>query len=414
MLGIFKGNKMFRRLLGYQIFSGLGGGVFSLFMLLSIHLLYDNPVYTGLAGFLIAAPHIIAFAIGPVIDRRDKVGIMRITTFLEFTVLALLSFTPLLDVFGIVFLLAVVTVFSFSALFEGAAGTAYLPQIIEGDKIMEANSLIQIASFAGGIFVAVGLFAALGDATNDFGFIYGISTGFLLCAFIFSLTLKDPATATKPPIKQLFMQDLQEGGKFIRQSVLLFIIVATVAKSFAIDMANVNRPAFIEYHAGARGYIVFAVMGLVGGILASALVGTFGSKFKIGWLIFVLFIFAGIVRVAFVFILPLSYFAGLGTMIAYATLGTALGTVKSTLSQNIPPKDMVGRVDTIQTTFVAVFSTLGALAGGFLGYIVPDAGYVIIYHGLAYIGIGLLIIVVPSVRKLPKMNEIQKPCEKTG
>ena len=53
MFRLIRGNKKFRLLLLYQIFSGLGGGIFSIFMLLSVHLMYGNPLYTGIAGFLI-------------------------------------------------------------------------------------------------------------------------------------------------------------------------------------------------------------------------------------------------------------------------------------------------------------------------------------------------------------------------
>jgi len=406
MLILLKNNKMFRKLLAYQIFSGLGGGVFSLFMLLSIHMIYENPIYTGIAGFLMAAPHIIAFAMGPIVDRRNKVSILRITTFLEFAVLALLSFTLLQETFGIILLFAVVTVFSFSALFEGSARTAYLPQIVIGDELMQANALLQISSFGGGLLVATGLFLVLGNTTLDFRFIYGISTVFLAIALVFSFTIADPSTPTKTTAKPGYMQDLLAGGKFIRQSVLLFITVATVAKMFSVEMSNVNRPAFLEYHVGAQGYIIFAMAGLLGGILASAIIGTLGNKISIGWLICGLFVMAGGMRIVSTLVIPVSYWYGLGTTVLYAILGTALSTVKSTLFQKTPPKDMVARVNTIQTTFVAIFATIGALFGGFLGNVVADVGQVFIYQGIVYVVIGLMIILVSSIRKLPKMNEI--------
>ncbi|MCL2855635.1 MAG: MFS transporter [Defluviitaleaceae bacterium] len=410
MLNLLKSNKMFRWLLSYQIFSGLGGGIFSLFMLLSVHLLYENPMYTGIAGMLIAGPQILSFAVGPVVDRRNKVTIMRITTLLEFSVLAVLAFTPILESVGVMALFTAVLLFSCAALFEGPAGTALLPQIVDENQIVEANSLVQIGAMSGGILVAIGLFFGLGDTGMDLTLIYGVSAVFLALAFIVSLFIKDPnAKTAKIAPKTSYMADLREGGRFIRSNVLLFITIALVVQMFVIEMAGVNRPAFLEYHVGSQGYIVFAMTSLVGGIVASALMGALGKKVKAGHLIFVLYIVSGAIRIVFAHVLPHSYAGGLVTMVFYATLGSALGITISSLQQRMPQKDMVGRVGTLSNTFGSIAFTLGALVGGVLGGIVADTAHVFIYQGITYIVIGLFIILIPSVRKLPKINDLKKP-----
>ena len=416
MLKLFKQNKMFRVLLTYQVFSGLGGGVFSLFMLLSVHLIYRNPIYTGIAGFLMAAPHIFSFAVGPIVDRRNKITIMRLTTFLEFSVLALLAFTPLQESLGVIFMFAVIFAYSIAALFEAPAGTALLPQIVQDEEIMEANSLIQIVSMVGGIAIAAILYTSLGGDI-PFRFIYGISTGFLAITFVFSLLLKNPSVkeqTEKSPSPDSerpasnYMRDLKEGARFIRHSIFLYLTIALVIKVFVVEIASVNRPMFLEYHVGAQGYIVFTVMGLLGGIAASFFVGVLGKKFRIGQLLFVLYVFAGAVRIIFVHILPVQFAGGIVTMLLYAALASATGIVYSSLQQKIPPKDMVGRVDTITTTFAAISVTIGALAGGFIGSIVPVVDHIFIFQGAGYIVIGVFLLLVPSIRKLPKMNDIKK------
>ena len=60
-------------------------------------------------------------------------------------------------------------------------------------------------------------------------------------------------------------------------------------------------------------------------------------------------------------------FAAIGVTMVIAIALDATGIVKNTLEQKIPPKDMVGRVDTLNTTFTAVSVALGALAGAFIG-----------------------------------------------
>ena len=88
-------------------------------------------------------------------------------------------------------------------------------------------------------------------------------------------------------------------------------------------------------------------------------------------------------------------------------LAVLLDTLFTSLSQKIPPEGMVGRVDTMSTTFVSIFIAIGALAGGLLGRIVPSRD-IFIYQGISYIFIGVFLILVPNFRRLPTMNEIKK------
>ena len=59
----------------------------------------------------------------------------------------------------------------------------------------------------------------------------------------------------------------------------------------------------------------------------------------------------------------------------------------------------------------AIFVAVGALVGGFLGNIVSVVDHIFILHGTSYAAIGVFIILVPSVRRLPKINEIGKSQE---
>jgi len=54
--------------------------------------------------------------------------------------------------------------------------------------------------------------------------------------------------------------------------------------------------------------------------------------------------------------------------------------------------------------FVVIGETL---IGGFLGRIVPLIDHVFIYQGVIYMVIGVFLILIPKVRKLPKFSEIQ-------
>ena len=409
MQELFKRNKMFRRLLAYQFFSSIGGAMFRIFILLSVHLLYHNPIYTGIAGFLMATPAVFSFAVGPIVDRRNKVTIMRLTTLLEVIVLSLLAFSPLQELLGVGFMFAVIFAYSIAALFESPAGNAMLPQIVEGEKIIEANSMVRIVAMVGALIISVTLFLSL-QVNVSFSFIYGLSAAFLAVAFIASLFLRDPRTqqASSSISISNYAKDLKEGARFIRDNVLIYLLIVTTAMSLFAEIASINRPMFLEYHIGAHGYILFVMLVLVGGIIASSTMGKIGNKFKLSQFVIALLVFTGTIRIIFVYVLPISVVSGAILMIASSTFFTGFDIITGTLNQKIPPKDMVGRVSTLSATFRSVFVTIGALLGGFLGSVVPVVDYIFIFHGISYIALAIYMAFVPSIRALPRMSEVTK------
>jgi len=409
MFQLIRGNKKFRLLLVYQIFSGLGGGIFSIFMLLSVHLMYGNPLYTGIAGFLIVFPHIFSLMVGPVVDRRSKVTIMRLTTLLEFLVLTLLVVLSAFEILSVVVMFVIIFIYALAALFEGPAATAYLPQIVEENHIMQANSCIMSATMVGGIAIAVFLFGVLGEVDNTgFGIIYGVSAVFVAIAFLVSLFMRDVELKQAKTTAHNYLDDLKAGFNFLKRSILMFVLIMWVARAFVAEIAYVNMPMFLETHIGAQGYVIVQVLVLVGGVIASSLVGTFGGKFKIGYLLFALSLLAGGARIVFALVLPNSYFGGLAVVLIYSILVVSGGIIISSMLQKIPPKDMVGRVDTLTGTFMAIAIAVGALAGGYIGDIIPEVEHVFVIHGIMIIVIGLGAILTPGIRKLPRMNDISK------
>jgi len=356
---------------------------------------------------LIAMPFIFSFMVGPFVDNNKKPTILRWAMFIECVVLGLLAFTPLLEQIGILFMFGVILVAASAALFESPSATALLPQIVADDKLVKANSLIQIAQMLGGIAVAGLLIVTLRDGENaNFSFIYGISAVFMLIAFFLSLFLKEPTKQEKTAKTKAtnYIQDMKAGAQFLRRNVLFFLLIAFIAMSVAAEIASINRPELFAYYAGAQGYVVFMIMALIGGILASVITGAVGSKIKVGRLLFVLMLIAGVIRFIFVQVLPLSFVAALIVAIFYAAFSSSIDIMFTSLEQKLPPKDMVGRVSTLTTTFAAIFVAVGALLGGVIGNLVSMVDHVFIFQSISYGVIGLFLLLVPSVRKLPKME----------
>ena len=414
MVDLLKKNKMFLGLLVYQVFSGLGGGIFQLFMLLSVHMLYGNPMYTGIASFFMMAPHLFSFVVGPFVDRSNKVSVMRITTLIEFVAVGLLVVLAHMDMLNVMFMFALILLYSITAVFEGPSGGAFLRKIVDKDELVKANSLISMAATAGGIAVAVILFRALGgDGDNvTLPFIYATSAVFLVLAVIVTFFLKDKSHKTETPeneskIKQ-YIVELKSGASFVRRTNFIFyFLIAGVAVAFFVDVAYTNMPEFATTHVGAQGYIILTVTMLAAGFLSSTLAGLMGDKFRIGMLTCIVWVAAGVLRIVYANVLPISLIYGLSVNFAYGIILGYARLIRQSLIQKSTPKTMIARVGTVQTTFIAAFGALGALAGGVIGSVIATVDHVFVLQGAAYVAIGLFMALIPSIRKLPKITEMK-------
>ena len=238
--------------------------------------------------------------------------------------------------------------------------------------------------------------------------VYQMFSGLGNGIFNLFMLLRDPneKTEAKKGILQNYRADLIEVMKFLRKNVLLFFIAADIAHSFLGQASYVNRPAFIEYHAGARGYIILTVMMMAGGLIASSLVTPLGKIFRVSQLLFGFYLFAGVSRIVFAMVLPMSFYLAIGLAIVNAAVLSASTMVENSLAQKLPPKEMVGRVDTMSTSFTAASFALGALAGGVLGSVVSDLAYIFIAQGVIFAVASVYYFLVPEIRKMPKFNDI--------
>ena len=407
MKEIIFGNRMFRFYMIYQLFSGLGNGMFGFFMLISVHLLYGNPMFTGFAAFLFGAPSIVAFTVGPMVDANNKVKIMRVTSLIEFAVLAVLVVLAYNGQIPAFIMFAVILCFSIAALFERASNGAFLRQIVPGDKLIEANAVISIVSIVGGLGVAAAMFPMVAEDRVDFTLIFGLSMVFVALAFLSSLFLRDTDiyNSTKT-ISRSYIADLKAGAVFLKHSVLMFFLIGTIIRFFVMDVVSVNLPAFVEYYWGARGYILLSVTSMIGGLFASVIIGRFGKHIRIGPLMFVLMVLTGAVRIVFAYMLPTNFIGSQGIHIIFSAIGAAMGIVSGAMWQKLPPKNMVARVGTLSTTLTSISAGLGALFGGWLGHIINETEKLIMAQGFIYIATGTLLIIIPRVRHLPKINEL--------
>jgi len=263
MLKLFSANPKFRSLLAYSTFAGIGGGMFGMFMMWAIHAEFQNPIYTGLAGFMFAAPAVASFIIGPSVDRWNKAAILRVCTIIKLCAVVMLIAMPLWFQPVAWFYLATILVFSSASVFSSPAYTAILPRIVDGEDLITANAFMQIVGTLGGLGVGVVLFVLLRDGA-EFVLVYGVNAAVLLVAFVSTLFLREKAqidaeTATKAHKITLktYFAELAVGFNAVRRGVMLHTFVVPIFFGIFASMAAVNLPMFVQIHTGnASDYII--------------------------------------------------------------------------------------------------------------------------------------------------------------
>jgi len=414
MLKLFLENHNFRSLTLFTTFGGIGHGMFSIFMMWAIHAMYQNPMYTGIAGFMFGAPMVAGFLVGPFVDRWDKVRVLRFAEFTNLFVVVLMLVSHLHLTVGVWFYFAAIFIFSASSMFSGPAHTALLPRVVDSDDLVKANAATNIFGIIGGLGLGAVLFA-LSDGELNFTRFYGIISALLFVASLFTFLLRYKesigeqisSNESKAPLKT-YLNELGEGFSFIKKGAMLFFAVAFMAMSFFSNVAYVNFPMFIDLRLGsASGYIMFSFLALMGGMIGSYICRMTEAKFQLWKILAVSFFIAGATRIAFVNVISDNFTRAIVMYLFYVGFGAVFSIFYRVLVQKLPPKNLTGRVYTASTSMTAAVAAVGALAGGLLGTLLYT-DMVFFIQGGAYIVIGLYMCLVKHIRELSKISELGK------
>jgi len=413
MTELFSKNRNFRSLLLFSTFSGIGRGIFSMFMVWVVHAIYQNPMYTGIAGFMFSAPLVASFIVGPFVDRWNKVTVLRITGFIKLCVtIALFLTAHIMDDYpgAWLFFLAIL-IFSISSLFSTPAYTALLPRVVDGKDLIKANALMTMVGVVCGLGVGALLYILL-DGGAEFAVAYGVNSAVLLLALLFAALLHsnesyDNETTSDKSSLAIYLNELKTGFSFVKKGVMLPLVTAAVSMNFFARVAYVNLPMFAELHFGtASGYIILSALAMAGALIGSYISKAVESKFEL-WKIFVgCFILAGVTRILFVSVITNDLQRAIWIYILYIGIGSTIGIFYRALVQKLPPKSLISRVDTTITSLAAIATAIGALVGGLLGTHLPTVDMVFIIQGISYITIGVCLLFSKQVRELSKVGAL--------
>jgi MFS family permease len=338
----------FRKLWVAMCVSLLGDGAFLVAVAWQVYELSDAPTALSIVGIAMTVPTIVFLLVGGVAsDRFDRRRLMMAADLLRAfagAILAALAIAGVLEVWHVALIAAL---YGTGAAFFAPAFDAIVPDIVPAERLAQANALDQLVRpivlrmagpALGGVLVAAG----------SAGLVFALdSASFLFSATMLTL-VRVPAKAAQPGSLSV-VRDLAEGWRFVRTRAWLWATLASAAIAYLCFMGPVEvlLPYLVKNELGGSARdlgIVFAAGGL--GSVACALamgqrdIPRRGITFiYVAWTLATLAI-AGYGLSSALWQLMLA-------AVAFNALETAGTIVWATLKQRHVPREMLGRVSSL-------------------------------------------------------------------
>ncbi|MGE7769094.1 MFS transporter [Viridibacillus arvi] len=408
MIKLFK-NRNFAALFFGRTISNFGDSLYAIAAIWLVYELGGSTFYTGLAGFLTMAPGMLQFLIGPIVDRVSLKKLLVVTQLIQFIFVLSIPLLHYIGVLNVTLLLIIMPILACINQFIFPAQSAALPRIVETDDLVGANSLFSFAnsgvnilanSFGGVLITIIG-------AINIYFFdaFLFLITIFIFLLFSYSepteLKVKSEIGTLKGHTKR-YINDLLDGYKFVRGSIISKFFYGSIAANFSFGIALAVLPAYSSSRGGVELYGIF--MGTYSaGYLCGVILSPYLKRFNFGKMVITSFFISSLFWLSSVFvssnILSIIIFG-----IALIPLGAAEVTMAA-VGQRIIPQQYLARTFSLIASISASAMPLGSLFGGYIGTVSNShLGFAIGSLGMLFVSLAWVII--PQLRRLPKIDEI--------
>lgn len=404
----------FKILVFGQIISIFGASILRFALSLYVLDLTGSATIFGTIMGLSVVPTIFLSPIGGAIaDRFDKKKMMVILDFCS---------SALIIIFAIMLLSGNVTVLSIGILLMGLtlissmyqpAVQSSIPVLVSNEQLLKSNGIISgvmsMANFVGPIVGSL-LYSFMGIKI----IVIASALLFLLAAVI-ELFMKIPYEKRPPePFVQMVTKDLKQGAFYIireNRFILKSIIVAFVVSLFIAPMFFVGLPYMIKVLFNMPDtFFGFTQSGISISIIFSAMtIGLLKSKIRSDnlylWVLGCAGIYfgmalgtSGLVESSFTKYIVVT----ISSMLVMFAL-TVINIYLNTIIQEKTPKDLLGKVMSIQTAAATTAVPIGQILFGFL----VDSFSATIYLLIVIVGIFTLIISF-MVKQVYKVKNVQR------
>lgn len=439
MRGPFR-NRTFRRLFAGRVITNVGDSFYFVGAMWLVYSLTNDPVYTGIAGFVTMAPQVFQFLAGPLVDRwsirRTLVG----TQLIQAVVVSLIPIAHAFGFLTVELVLVVMPVLSALNQLVYPAQITALPRILGDEELVAANSAFSVA-YQGFDIVANGLGGALIGLFGAVSLFAFDTVTFGIAAIVFATvsipsanTLTDTDHSSDASTRPLtsdahrvadgdeslvadgnpretensdsYVVRLREGVAVLRGTFLVPLLAGAVVANFSVGMMLAATPAYANSlgvpgvlsqigAAGAYGILMAAIAtgGFVGAIATNLV-----ADRRLGRSMIVGYTLAGALWGGALLAnwLPL-------TALLFALANIPLGVLSvqvAAVVQSALPAEMVGRGSSIHGSASASMVPIGSLAGGVVaGWLSPQVAMAAL--GIAAFAVALYVLVNPELREIP-------------
>lgn len=372
--------------------------------MVAVLLLKAGPGEIGFLASIQSLPFLLlAMPLGLLADRMSRKRLMVLAESLRALALAVLLLVLLTDQVSIASLAVVGFMAAVGTVAFSVAAPSLVPALVGADDLARANGRLELArstAFAAGPALAGALIAWTG-ASAAFVLSGMLSVSAVLCL----RGIREPVRAAVAPRHPLL--ELKDGAQWVWRSDLLrpimFTSIAWNISWFMLQAAYVPY-AMNDLSLNASGVgITLATYGvgmMLGALLAPRVVAAlpFGQAILLGPYFSVL----AAMTMALSLYWPQGWLAALSYF--FFGVGPIIWTITSTtLRQTVTPRDMIGRVTSINIVVSTGARPLGAALGGWVGVNWPVS--VSLWMVVLGFGVQAIIISASRVRTLKRLPE---------
>ncbi|MFT8317602.1 MAG: MFS transporter [Sporolactobacillus sp.] len=404
MNALFK-NNAFAFLFSGRLISNMGD---SLYAIAAMWLAYDlggSSFYSGLAGFLTLLPEFFSFLVGPVVDRVALKKVLIVPTLIQGLLVLLVPILYLLHLLTVTGILIIMPLIGLFDLFPSPAENVLIPRLFEKHSLVQANSAMSFA-YQGTdlIFSAVGgiLIALIGAVS-----LYFIdSLTFVFAAALFAFMNLGQSKTSAPEKAKSYHADLVEGLHFVREPLIVRMLLPFLISNFVLGGVFAVFPAFSKQIGGSAVYGLLMSCYTAGFLIGTLLSSFVSRRLSMGAAVICGYGCSGVLWLLMDWSAP--YSVGLAcTLLVLANIPIgATNILFSSFFQIIPPAEMIGRVDAITESLIAAAMPLGSLAGGLLASRI-GVHAIIISQAAVLALIGAYWLITKKLRGLPDLAHLK-------
>ncbi|MEZ0068068.1 MFS family permease [Streptacidiphilus sp. MAP12-20] len=374
--------------------------------LVAVAVLHTGPLAMGLLTACSWLPMLLlGLPAGAWVDRWRRRTVMIVC---NAAAAALIVSVPVVYALGLLtmgYLFFVAFMSGVGAVFFGPAYGAFLPTLVDGEDLGEANAKLdgsaQVAfmggSGVGGVIAAV--FGAIGGLLVD-------ALTYVVAVFCLGSIRRREPRREEPAEPTTIRQDIAEGVRYLVREPYLRIIalcagVENLLLSGALALLVVFLVDVVGVSAGFVGVLMIAdsLGGFAGAVVATRLSKRLGTARAL--------IVIAIASAPFGLLIPLTtkgaglafFLVGMGVPAAGMV---ACGIISSTFRQRYCPQELQGRIGTTAMVIVYGSMPIGAVIGGALGaWLGITTGLWIMLGGLAAAKFLRFVGPIKSTRDLP-------------